>query len=143
MQVVELYIKMGFITGMCGDGGNDCGALRAAHAGVALSEAEASVVSPFTSGTKSVQSVADLLCEGRCALATSFAAYRFYITYGPSAPPRAALLLARPHGCPPALVLAPVLLLRSGAAAAHRCLHRGNRRPPADRGLVASPPGQD
>ena len=63
-------------------GGNDCGALRAAHAGIALSEAEASVVSPFTSKTKTVQSVVDVLCEGRCALATSFAAYRFYISYG-------------------------------------------------------------
>ena len=80
--VVKLHADRGLITGMCGDGGNDCGALRAAHAGIALSDAEASVVSPFTSGTKSVQSVVHLLQEGRCALATSFAAYRFYITYG-------------------------------------------------------------
>ena len=28
--------------GMAGDGGNDCGGLRAAHAGLALSDAEAS-----------------------------------------------------------------------------------------------------
>ena len=81
-QVIEMHIDTGLITGMCGDGGNDCGALRAAHAGIALSDAEASVVSPFTSASKSVQSVVDLLGEGRCALATSFAAYRFYITYG-------------------------------------------------------------
>ena len=59
---------------------NDCGALRAAHAGVALSEAEASVVSPFTAATKSVRSTVDLLREGRCALATSFAGYKFLIT---------------------------------------------------------------
>lgn len=82
VQVIRNYIDRGFITGMCGDGGNDCGALRTAHCGIALSEAEASVVSPFTSSTKSVQSVVDVLCEGRCALVTSFAAYRFYITYG-------------------------------------------------------------
>jgi len=82
VQVISMFIARGFITGMCGDGGNDCGALRAAHCGIALSDAEASVVSPFTSSTKSVMSVVDVLCEGRCALVTSFAAYRFYITYG-------------------------------------------------------------
>ncbi len=63
-------------------GGNDCGALRAAHVGIALSEAEASVVSPFTSRTKSPESVVDLLKEGRASLATSFANYKFLIMYG-------------------------------------------------------------
>ena len=94
VDVVNMYIDQGFITGMCGDGGNDCGALRAAHAGIALSEAEASVVSPFTSKKRdvggqeiqSVMAVVDVLCEGRCALVTSFAAYRFYITYGTTLP---------------------------------------------------------
>jgi P-type E1-E2 ATPase len=34
---------------MVGDGANDCGALKAAHVGISLSEAEASVAAPFTS----------------------------------------------------------------------------------------------
>jgi hypothetical protein len=54
VKVVTLHRDRGLVVGMCGDGGNDCGALRSAHAGLALSEAEASVVSPFTSKSKSV-----------------------------------------------------------------------------------------
>jgi cation-transporting ATPase 13A3/4/5 len=76
------FREIGLITGMCGDGGNDCGALRAAHAGIALSEAEASVVSPFTATTKCPSSTVDLVLEGRASLATSFANYKFLIMYG-------------------------------------------------------------
>ena len=80
--VIRKFRSLGYIVGMCGDGGNDCGALKAAHAGLALSEAEASIVSPFTSSSKSPQSVVDLLKEGRASLATSFSNYKFLITYG-------------------------------------------------------------
>lgn len=72
----------GLIVGMCGDGGNDCGALRAAQVGVALSDAEASIVSPFTSQTKRVDSVVQILREGRSALHTSFAVLKFFLVYG-------------------------------------------------------------
>jgi len=82
VAVVQMFMQKGLIVGMCGDGGNDCGALRAAHAGIALSEAEASVVSPFTANSKSIQSAVDLCREGRGALATSFAGYKFLVTYG-------------------------------------------------------------
>lgn len=82
IDVVELYIKAGDIVSMCGDGGNDCGALRAAHVGVALSDSEASVVSPFTGTSKSVMSVVDVFLEGRCALSSAFAGYRYMIQYG-------------------------------------------------------------
>jgi cation-transporting ATPase 13A3/4/5 len=82
VECVKLHMTAGAVTGMCGDGGNDCGALRIAHVGVALSDAEASVVSPFTSKTKSIASVIDLCREGRCSLATSFGSVKFLIMYG-------------------------------------------------------------
>ncbi|KAG1712859.1 hypothetical protein DVH05_000594 [Phytophthora capsici] len=82
VECVKLHMDAGAVTGMCGDGGNDCGALRIAHAGIALSDADASVVSPFTSKPKTIQSVVDICREGRCSLATSFASVKFLIMYG-------------------------------------------------------------
>ncbi|BBN19120.1 hypothetical protein MPTK1_8g08050 [Marchantia polymorpha subsp. ruderalis] len=82
VRLVTMHRDQGIVVGMCGDGGNDCGALRAAHAGLALSSAEASVVSPFTSVTQSVSSVVDLVREGRGCLHTSLACYKFLIIYG-------------------------------------------------------------
>ncbi|KAI8148399.1 hypothetical protein BJV82DRAFT_592002 [Fennellomyces sp. T-0311] len=81
VQCVRLHMEKG-VTGMCGDGGNDCGALRAAHVGLALSEAEASIVSPFSTNNRSIMQCVELLRQGRAALATSFANYKFIIFYG-------------------------------------------------------------
>ncbi|DBB17796.1 TPA: hypothetical protein ACH3X3_002824 [Trebouxia sp. C0006] len=81
-EVVSMHQRAGLVVGMCGDGGNDCAALQAAHAGLALSDAEASLVSPFTSNNKSMSSTVELMREGRCALHTRLACYKFLITYG-------------------------------------------------------------
>lgn len=79
---INSHIEAGIVTGMCGDGGNDCNALRAAHVGIALSGSDASVVSPFTDLNMSVRSVVDVLIEGRSTLVTSFSGYKFMVMYG-------------------------------------------------------------
>ncbi|KAI8063241.1 hypothetical protein BC940DRAFT_369931 [Gongronella butleri] len=81
VHCVQLHMERG-ITAMTGDGGNDCGALRAAHVGIAMSDAEASIVSPFSTSVRSVKSCVELLRQGRAALATSITGYRYLILYG-------------------------------------------------------------
>lgn len=57
---------------MCGDGANDCGALKTADVGISLSEAEASIAAPFTSRIQDISCVIKVFREGRAALVTSF-----------------------------------------------------------------------
>jgi magnesium-transporting ATPase (P-type) len=82
VSVVSHFIDSGRVTLMCGDGQNDCGSLRTAHVGIALSNTEASIVAPFTALDKSVTAVTKVLREGRCATASALASYSFYILYG-------------------------------------------------------------
>uniref|UniRef100_A0A8C5AQ81 Cation-transporting ATPase n=1 Tax=Gadus morhua TaxID=8049 RepID=A0A8C5AQ81_GADMO len=80
-QLVKELQKLNYRVGMCGDGANDCGALRASDVGVSLSEAEASVASPFTSKVNNISCVPLLIREGRCSLVTSFSLFRYMALY--------------------------------------------------------------
>ena len=71
-ELVERLQALGYTVGFCGDGANDCGALKAADVGISLSEAEASVAAPFTSNTPDISCVIEVIKEGRAALVTSF-----------------------------------------------------------------------
>ncbi|XP_024410041.2 polyamine-transporting ATPase 13A2 isoform X3 [Desmodus rotundus] len=78
--VCELQ-KLQYCVGMCGDGANDCGALKAADVGISLSQAEASVVSPFTSSVASIECVPMVIREGRCSLDMSFSVFKYMALY--------------------------------------------------------------
>ncbi|XP_075987270.1 polyamine-transporting ATPase 13A3-like [Anticarsia gemmatalis] len=80
-QLIIEYQALGYYVGMCGDGANDCGALRAAHTGISLSELESSVAAPFTSANPDIVCVARVLREGRAALSTSFGVFKFMVAY--------------------------------------------------------------
>ncbi|XP_059164770.1 polyamine-transporting ATPase 13A3-like isoform X2 [Physella acuta] len=80
-QLVEVLQDVGYYVGMCGDGANDCGALKTAHMGISLSEAEASVASPFTSKTPTIECVPNVIKEGRAALVTSFGVFKYIACY--------------------------------------------------------------
>ena len=66
---------------MCGDGCNDCGALKTAHAGISLSMAEASVAAPFTSTNVHIGCVPYLITEGRATMVSAFASFKFGVAF--------------------------------------------------------------
>uniref|UniRef100_A0A8C8RR02 ATPase cation transporting 13A2 n=1 Tax=Pelusios castaneus TaxID=367368 RepID=A0A8C8RR02_9SAUR len=80
-QLVCSFRDLNYCVGMCGDGANDCGALKAADAGIALSETEASVASPFTSRIANIECVPMVIREGRCSLVTSFGVFKYMALY--------------------------------------------------------------
>ena len=78
--ITELQ-DLGYYVAMCGDGANDCGALKVAHTGISLSDAESSVASPFTSRDRTIACVPAIIREGRAALVTSFGIFKYMAAY--------------------------------------------------------------
>ncbi|XP_063162299.1 probable cation-transporting ATPase 13A4 [Candoia aspera] len=80
-HLVQQFQRLDYYVGMCGDGANDCGALKEAHAGISLSEQDASVASPFTSKIPTIECVPELIRHGRAALVTSFCMFKYMALY--------------------------------------------------------------
>ena len=80
-QIVQSLQKESFTVLMCGDGANDCSALKVADVGVSLSTEEASIAAPFTSRTPDISCVVELLKEGKCALVTSCQIFKYILLY--------------------------------------------------------------
>ena len=81
LYLIEEFQKQGHQVGMCGDGANDCGALRIANAGISLSVAESSVAAPFTYKEKNICCVPLLIREGRATLTATFGAFKYQVSY--------------------------------------------------------------
>jgi cation-transporting ATPase 13A2 len=80
-ELIEKMQSIDYTCGFCGDGANDCGALKAADVGISLSEAEASVAAPFTSRVFDIRCVLEVIREGRAALVTSFSCFKYMSLY--------------------------------------------------------------
>lgn len=79
--LIDALQNTGLSVGMCGDGANDCVALKTADVGISLSDTEASIAAPFTSRTPDISCVVKLLREGRAALTTSFQCFKYMALY--------------------------------------------------------------
>ncbi|XP_037089764.1 LOW QUALITY PROTEIN: polyamine-transporting ATPase 13A2-like [Pollicipes pollicipes] len=131
----------GYTVGMCGDGANDCEALKMAHVGISLSEAEASVAAPFTSKVANITCVPTVVREGRCALTTSFGTFKYMALYSMIQFVSVLLLYQHHSNLGDAqflyidLVITTTVAVLMGYTAAAPSLHR--RRPPGS--LLGAP----
>ncbi|CAJ0583794.1 unnamed protein product, partial [Mesorhabditis spiculigera] len=79
--LVTVFQEAGAKVLFTGDGANDCAALKAAHCGISLSDAEASIAAPFTSKVPDIRCVIKVICEGRACLVSSFSMVKFMAGY--------------------------------------------------------------
>lgn len=80
-MLVEKLQALDYCVAFCGDGANDCGALKSSDVGISLSQAEASIAAPFTSQITDIRCVLSVIREGRSALVTSFSSFKFMALY--------------------------------------------------------------
>ena len=76
----QFYKSKDYTVGFCGDGANDCIALKEADIGVSLAM-EASLSAPFISSVQDISCIISISSEGKGALITNFDCFRFFCMY--------------------------------------------------------------
>jgi cation-transporting P-type ATPase 13A2 len=77
----EYYKKENYTVGFCGDGANDCIALKHADIGVSLSKNESSLSAPFISSVEDISAMENVSIIGKAALTTNFDCFRYFCLY--------------------------------------------------------------
>lgn len=77
----EYYKSKNYTVGFCGDGANDCIALKHADIGVSLSKNEASLSAPFVSAIEDISCIEHVSIQGKCALTTNYDIFRYFCLY--------------------------------------------------------------
>ncbi len=77
----EYYKSQNYTVGFCGDGANDCIALKHADIGVSLSKNEASLSAPFISSIEDISAMETVSIIGKCALTTNYDCFRYFCLY--------------------------------------------------------------
>src|SRR3990167_9006703 len=82
VKIMKAYYKdYEYTVGFCGDGANDCIALKHADIGVSLSKTEASLSAPFVSQIEDISCIECISYLGKSALTTNFDCFRYFCLY--------------------------------------------------------------
>ncbi|EPX73268.1 Ca2/Mn2 transporting P-type ATPase P5 type Cta5 [Schizosaccharomyces octosporus yFS286] len=79
LKYVELCKMLGYTVGFCGDGANDCLALKRSDVSVSLSDTEACAAASFISQKKSIIDTITIILEGRCSIVTSYRCFQYMV----------------------------------------------------------------